>query len=81
MPSDLEADLPEPEVQRQVKITGDADFCRDREALELPEPEEPTAEGDKNFCRDREVLVLPGAGEPAPEADSDLLAYAVGTSL
>ncbi len=49
--------------------------------LELPEPEEPAAEGDEDFCRNREVLVLPGAGELAPEANSDLLAYAVGTSL
>jgi hypothetical protein len=83
MPSDLEADFPEPEVQRQVKITGDADFCQHREMLELPETEEPAAaaEGDENFCRGREVLVLPGAGESAPEADSDLLAYAVSTSL
>jgi hypothetical protein len=81
IPSDLEADLLEPEVQRQVKVTGDADFCRDREVLELPEPGEPAAEGDADFCRDREVLVLPGAGEPAPEADSDLLAFAVSTSL
>jgi hypothetical protein len=58
MPSDFKADFPEPEVQRQEKITGDA-----------------------GFCRDREVVVLPGVGEPAPEANSDLLAYAVGTSL
>jgi hypothetical protein len=61
MPSDLEADFPEPEVQRQVKVTGDTDFCRDREVLVLPGAGEP-AEGDADFCRDREVLVLPGAG-------------------
>jgi hypothetical protein len=71
MPSDLEADYPEPEVQRRVKVTGDADFCRDREVLEIPEPEESAAEGDTDFCRDREALVLPGAGEPAPKANSD----------
>ena len=59
MTSDLEADFPEPEVQRQVKGTVDADFCRDREVLVLTEPEEPAAEGDVDFCRDREVLVLP----------------------
>ncbi len=49
----------------------------------MPETEEPVAaaEGDESFCRGREVLVLPGADESAPEADSDLLAYAVGTSL
>jgi hypothetical protein len=81
MPSDLEADFPEPEGQRQVKVTGDPDFCQHREVLELPETEGPAAEGDENFCRGREVVVLPGAGEPAPEADSDLLAYAVSASL
>ena len=82
IPSDLVADFPEPEVQRQVKVTGDPDFCQHREVLELPETDEPAAaEGDENFCRGREVVVLPEAGKPAPEADSDLLAYAVGTSL
>jgi hypothetical protein len=79
MPSDLEADFPEPEVQRQVKVTGDADFCRDREVLEIPEPEEPAAEGDADFGRDREVLVLPGTGEAVPEADSDLLSRSTGS--
>ncbi len=41
IPSDLEADFPEPEVHRHVKITGDADFCRDRAVVEVPEPEVP----------------------------------------
>jgi hypothetical protein len=81
MPSDLEADFPEPEVQRQVKVTGDADFCRDREVLEIPEPEEPAAEGDADFCRDREVLEIPEPEGPAAEADADILAFAVGGSL
>jgi hypothetical protein len=49
MPSDLEADFPEPEVQRHVKVTGDADFCRDREVLEIPEPEELAAEADTDM--------------------------------
>ncbi len=82
IPSDLEADFPEPEVQRQVKVTGDPDFCQRREVLELPETgEAAAAEGGEDFCRDREVVTLPEAGEPAPEADSDILAYEVGTSL
>jgi hypothetical protein len=75
MPSDLEADFPEPEVQRQVKVTGDADFYGDREVMEIPETGELAAEGDADFGRDREVLVLPGTGELVPEADSDLLAF------
>ncbi len=82
IPSSLEADFPEPEAHRQVKVTGDPDFCQHREVLELPEAGEPAAaEGDENCGRGREVVTLPETGEPAPEADSDLLAYAVGKSL
>ncbi len=44
IPSDLEADFLEPEVPRHVKLTGDADFCRDRAVVELPEPEVPDVE-------------------------------------
>ncbi len=39
IPSNLEANFPEPEVPRQVRLVGDADFCRDRAVVELPEPE------------------------------------------
>jgi hypothetical protein len=82
IPSDLEADFPEPEVQRLLKVTGDPDFCQHREVLELPESGEPAAaEGGENFGGGREVVTLPEAGEPAPEGDADLLAYAMGTSL
>jgi hypothetical protein len=33
IPSDLEADFPEPKVQRLLKITGDPDFCQHRNVL------------------------------------------------
>jgi hypothetical protein len=49
IPSNLKADFPEPEVQRHVKVTGDADFCRDRAVVEIPEPEEPEAEADADM--------------------------------
>ncbi len=39
IPSDLEADFPEPEVPRHVRLVGDADFCKNRAVVELPEPE------------------------------------------
>jgi hypothetical protein len=41
IPSNLEADFPEPEVQKLLKVTGDPDFCQHREVLELPESGEP----------------------------------------
>ena len=34
IPSDLEVDFPEPEIQRLVKVTGDPDFCQHRGVLE-----------------------------------------------
>jgi hypothetical protein len=34
IPSDLEADFPEPEIQRLLKVTGDPDFCQHRGVLE-----------------------------------------------
>ncbi len=49
IPSDLEADFPEPEVPRHVKLTGDADFCRDRAVVEVPEPEVPDVEADEDM--------------------------------
>jgi hypothetical protein len=49
MPSDLEAGFSEPEVHRHVKVTGDADFCREREVLEILEPEGPAGEADADI--------------------------------
>jgi hypothetical protein len=44
VPSDLEANFPEPEIPRRVKLVGDADFCRNRAVMELPESETPDLE-------------------------------------
>ncbi len=49
IPSDLEADFPEPEVQRHVKVTGDADFCRDRAVVEIPETDALGTEADADM--------------------------------
>ncbi len=75
IPSDLEADLPEPEIQRQVKITGDPDFCQHRDMLELPESREPAAEAEdgEDVGRSQEAAELSEAGRPAHESDADLL--------
>jgi hypothetical protein len=61
IPSDLEADFPEPEAQRLLKITGDPDFCQHRNVLELPESGEPAAEAedDEDIGRGQEVAELP----------------------
>jgi hypothetical protein len=74
IPSNLEADFPEPEVQRLLKVTGDPDFCQHRDVLEIPESGEPAAaEGGEGFGGGQGVAILPEVGRPAPESDADLL--------
>ncbi len=64
---DLEADLPEPEIQRKVRTTGDPDFCQHRNVVELPESGEPAAEAEdsEDIGRGQEAAELPEAGRPA----------------
>jgi hypothetical protein len=82
IPSDLEADFPEPEVQRLLKVTGDPDFCQHRDVLEILELGEPlAAEGDEDFGGGQGVVAQPVASKPAHKSDADLLAYAMDTSL
>ncbi len=70
IPFDLEADFPEPEVQRLLKVTGDPDFCQHRDVLEIHESGEPAAaEGDEDGGEGQGVVALPEAGEPAPESE------------
>jgi hypothetical protein len=82
IPPDLEADFPEPEVQRLFKISGDPDFCQYRNMLELPESGEPVAEAEagEDAGRGHEVAELPEAEGPAHESDADLLSYAIDAS-
>jgi hypothetical protein len=83
IPSDLEADFPEPEIQRLVRTIGDPDFCQHRDVVELPESGEPVAKaGDsEDVGRDREVAELPEVKRPAHESVADLLGYAIDASL
>ncbi len=66
IPSDLEADFLEPEVQRLMRTIGDPDFCQHRDMVELPESGEPAAEaGDsEDVGRDQEVAELRSRGPP-----------------
>jgi hypothetical protein len=83
IPSDLEADFPEPEIQRLVRTIGDPDFCQHRDMVELPESGELAAEtGDsEDVGRDQEVAELPEVERPAQESVADLLGYAIDASL
>jgi hypothetical protein len=83
IPSDLEADFPEPEARRLLKITGDPDFCQHRNVLVLPESGEPAAgaEAGEDVGRGQEAAESPEAGRPAHESDADLLGYAIDASL
>jgi hypothetical protein len=83
IPSDLEADFPEPEIQRLLKVTGDPDFCQHRDVLEIPELGEPSAaaEGGEDSGGGQGLAGLPEAGRPAHESDADLLSYAIDASL
>ncbi len=67
---DLEADLPEPEIRRKVRTTGDPDFCQHRNVVVLPESGEPAAEAEdgEGLGRGREVVELPGVERPAHES-------------
>jgi hypothetical protein len=80
---DLEADLPEPEIQRKVRTAGDPDFCQHRNVVELPESGEPAAEAEngEGVGRDREVVELPEVEGPAHESVAEFLGYAIDISM
>jgi hypothetical protein len=80
---DLEADLPEPVIQRKVRTAGDPDFCQHRNVVELPESGEPAAEAEDGEClgRGRKVVELPGVERPAHESVAEFLGYAIDISM
>jgi hypothetical protein len=80
---DLEADLPEPEIQRKVRTVGDPDFCQHRNVVELPESGEPAVEAEdgEGMGRDREVVELPEVEGPAHESVAEFLGYAIDISM
>jgi hypothetical protein len=80
----LEANLPEPVIQRQVRIEGDPDFCQHRNVVVLPESGEPAAveaEEGEGPGRGREVVDLPEAEGPALESVAEFLGHAIDISM
>jgi hypothetical protein len=80
----LEADLPEPVIQRQVRIEGNPDFCQHRNVVELPESGEPVAaeaEDSEGLGRGRKVVELLEAERPALESVAEVLGYAIDISM
>jgi hypothetical protein len=80
----FEAKLPEPVIQRQVRIEGDSDFCQHRSVVVLPESREPTAveaEEDEGLGRGWEVIELPEAERPALESVAEFLGHAIDVSM
>jgi hypothetical protein len=80
----LEADLPEPVIQRSVRTVGDPDFCQHRNVVVLPESGEPAAaeaEDGEGLGRDRKVVELPEAKWPALESVAEVLGYAIDISM
>jgi hypothetical protein len=80
----LEANLPEPVIQRQVRIEGDPDFCQHRNVVVVPESGEPAAveaaEGE-GPGRGRKVVDLPEAEGPALESVAEFLGHAIDISM
>ncbi len=74
----LEADLPEPVIQRQVRIEGDPDFYQHRNA---GEPVTAEAEDSEGLGRGRKVVELPEAERPALESVAEILGYAIDISM
>jgi hypothetical protein len=80
----LEADLPEPVIQRRVRTVGDPDFCQHRNVVVLPESGEPAAaeaEDGEGLDRGRKVVELPEAERPALESVAEFLGYAIDISM
>jgi hypothetical protein len=80
----LEADLPEPVIQREVRTVGDSDFCQHRNVVVLPESGEPAAaeaEDGEGLDRGRKVVELPEAEGPALESVVEFLGHAIDISM
>ncbi len=67
----LEADLPEPVIQREVSTEGDSDFFQHRNVVLLPESGKPAAveaEPGEGLGQGQKVIDLPEAEGPALES-------------
>jgi hypothetical protein len=80
----LEADLPEPVIQREVSTEGDSDFFQHRNLVLLPESGKPAAveaEPGEGLDQGREVVDLPEAEGPALESVAEFLGHAIDVSM
>jgi hypothetical protein len=80
----LEADLPKPVIQREVRTVGKPDFCQHRNVVVLPESGEPAAteaEQGEGLGRGQEVIDLLEAGGPALESVAEFLGHTIDISM
>ncbi len=80
----LEADLPEPVIQREVSTEGDSDFFQQRSVVLLPESGKPAvveAEPGEGLGRGWEVIDRPEAEGSALESVPEFLGHAIDVSM
>jgi hypothetical protein len=81
----LEADLPEPVIQREVSTEGESDFFQHRNVVWKPESGKPTAEVEsepgEGFGLGRQVSDMSEAEGPALEGVAELLGHAIDISM
>ncbi len=79
----LEADLPEPVIQREARAEGESDFFQHRNVMWKPEsgkPAEVEAEPGEGLGQGREVIDLPEAEGPV-ESVAEFLGHAIDVSM
>ncbi len=79
----LEADLPEPVIQREVSTEGQSDFFQHRSVVwkEPGEPAAARADPKEGLGQGQEVVDLPEAEEPALESVAEFLGHAMDVSM
>jgi hypothetical protein len=80
----LEANLPEPVIQREVNTEGDSNFFQHRNVVLLPESGKPAAveaELGEGLGQGRKVIDLPEAEGPALESVAQFLGLAIDVSM
>jgi hypothetical protein len=80
----LEADLPEPVIQREVSTEGESDFFHHRDVVwqsESGKPAEVEAEPGEGLGQGREVIDLPEAVGLALEGVAEILGHAIDVSM
>jgi hypothetical protein len=80
----LEADLPEPVIQREVSTEGESNFFQHRDVVwqsESGKPAEVETEPGEGFGLGRQVIDLSEAEGPALEGVAELLGHAIDVSM